>query len=220
MKTLIEKIARVQSSLKAPKSQYNKFGGYSYRSCEDILEGVKPLLAENGLILMISDEIEMVGNRYYVKATAIISDGEHELRNTAMAREEETKKGMDASQITGAASSYARKYALNGLLCIDDTKDADAGDNREPQNKEPKKDNPSKPELPKQDTEKNDEIVRKKVEECKASIAKHEKYTEGDPDHQTVARFANKIYELGYKTEANEIIALLEEKTEKDEIPF
>ena len=123
---LYEKLRAVQSALKAPKGQENKFGGYRYRSCEDILEAVKPLLAENGLALTISDEIVLVGERYYVKATATITDGENSVSVTAYAREEETKKGMDAAQITGSASSYARKYSLNGLLAVDDTKDPDA----------------------------------------------------------------------------------------------
>ena len=125
MKTLVEKVNWIQSNLKAPKNQRNNFGGYNYRSCEDILEAVKPLLAEKGLVLTVGDEVVQLGDRFYVKATASITDGEHEITNTAYAREALEKKGMDASQITGATSSYARKYALNGLLCIDDTKDAD-----------------------------------------------------------------------------------------------
>ena len=119
-----KKLAEIQQKLKAPKGQMNKFGGYKYRSCEDILEAVKPLLGD--LILTVSDDIALVGNRVYVKATATVSDGEHTVSTTAFAREAETKKGMDDAQITGSASSYARKYALNGLFCIDDTKDADA----------------------------------------------------------------------------------------------
>lgn len=127
MKAFIEKVAKIQLTLKAPKSQFNKFGKYNYRSCEDIMEGVKPLL--NGLLLTVSDEMELVGDRIYVKATATITDGENSVKNSAFARESLTKKGMDDSQITGTASSYARKYALNGLFCIDDTKDADSMDN-------------------------------------------------------------------------------------------
>jgi len=123
-----EKLLAVQQELKANKTQFNKFGGYSYRSCEDILEAVKPLLSKNGLVLTISDEIVSVGERIYVRATALIVDaksGELIASTNGFAREEETKKGMDSSQVTGAASSYARKYALNGLLCIDDAKDSD-----------------------------------------------------------------------------------------------
>lgn len=125
----IEKIVAIQSELKAPKGQYNSFGKYNYRSCEDILEGVKPLLAKHGLVLTIRDGIELIGDRFYVKATATITDGKEQLSTDAYARESADKKGMGASQVTGATSSYARKYALNGLLAIDDTKDADTMDN-------------------------------------------------------------------------------------------
>lgn len=128
----MEELIKIQSALKAPKKQYNKFGKYNYRSCEDILESVKPLLHENKCQLIISDDITCVNERVYVKATAIISNNAGEtVKATAFAREEEVKKGMDASQITGSASSYARKYALNGLFCIDDTKDADSIDNKD-----------------------------------------------------------------------------------------
>ena len=132
-----EKILNIQSELKAPKGQYNSFGKYKYRSCEDILEAVKPLLKENKLIMNITDELVYIGERYYIKATAVISDIEsgEQFINTAYAREEDTKKGMDGSQITGTASSYARKYALNGLFLIDDTKDADTDEYHEQNNK-------------------------------------------------------------------------------------
>ena len=126
MKTFVERLTLVQRNLKAPKGQTNSFGKYKYRSCEDILESVKPLLTEQNLLLTITDEIVEHGNRIYVKSTASITDGEHAVSTTALAREEDVKKGMDSSQVTGAASSYARKYALNGLLCIDDSKDSDA----------------------------------------------------------------------------------------------
>lgn len=125
----------VQRDLKAPKNQYNSFGKYRYRSCEDILEGVKPILQEYGCSIVLSDTIEQIGDRFYVKATATFYDcvtGES-VSNTAYARESDDKKGMDASQITGTASSYARKYALNGLLLIDDTKDADTDENHNEQ---------------------------------------------------------------------------------------
>ena len=126
---LTQSVGDIQHKLKAPKGQYNSFGKYNYRSCEDILEGVKPLLKEHNLALLIDDEIVQIGERYYVKATAKITDGREIVSATAYAREPDTKKGMDESQITGATSSYARKYALNALLCIDDTKDADTMDN-------------------------------------------------------------------------------------------
>jgi len=123
-----QKLQGIQSSLKAPKGQTNKFGGYKYRSCEDILTAVKPLLAEWGCSIVIQDDIVEVGGRVYVKATVSLADNDTELAvsATAFAREAEVKKGMDDAQITGSASSYARKYALNGLFAIDDTKDADA----------------------------------------------------------------------------------------------
>lgn len=126
---LNQRVGDIQHKLKAPKGQYNSFGKYNYRSCEDILEGVKPLLKEHNLALLIDDEIVQIGERYYVKSTAKITDGREIVSATAYAREPDTKKGMDESQITGATSSYARKYALNALLCIDDTKDADTMDN-------------------------------------------------------------------------------------------
>ena len=131
--TLIAKLAAIQTKLHAPKNQHNKFGGYNYRSCEDILEAVKPLL--DGLVLTITDEVTEVGGRIYVKATARLTDGTDAMTATAFAREAETRKGMDESQITGSASSYARKYALNGLLLIDDNKDADSQDNSQPAQK-------------------------------------------------------------------------------------
>ena len=120
-----EKLVAIQTDLKAPKGQKNTFGGYKYRSCEDILEAVKPLLAREGLVLNISDEVIEIGGRVYVKAKATITDGTNFQTSTAYAREAETKKGMDPAQVTGTSSSYARKYALNGLFCIDDTKDPD-----------------------------------------------------------------------------------------------
>jgi hypothetical protein len=123
-KTLHQKLANIQQKLKAPKNQFNKFGNYPYRNQEDILEAVKPLLGD--LTLIIEDDIKEIGGRVYVQAKATLSDGEHSVSNSAYAREEESKKGMDSAQLTGATSSYARKYALNGLFLIDDTRDADA----------------------------------------------------------------------------------------------
>ena len=129
----MKELLQIQSELKAPKGQFNAYGKYNYRSCEDILEAVKPILKKNNCTLLLSDSLIYVGERYYIKATATLVNAEGKSVSTeAYAREEETKKGMDASQITGASSSYARKYALNGLLCIDDNKDSDTtntGDN-------------------------------------------------------------------------------------------
>lgn len=122
----MKELITIQSELKAPKTQLNRFGGYKYRKAEDILEAVKPLLAKQKCTLIISDDIVMIGNRIYVKATATIKNEKGECETTTgWAREEETKKGMDGSQITGASSSYARKYALNGLFAIDDNADSD-----------------------------------------------------------------------------------------------
>ena len=138
--TVYEKLAQVQQELIAPKNQYNSFGKYNYRSCEDILEGLKPCMAKVKAAVTVSDEIVMIGDRYYIKATATFHDAEsgESVSNTAYAREEEGKKGMDASQVTGSTSSYARKYALNGLFCIDDVKDADSRDNRQKEAEEQK----------------------------------------------------------------------------------
>ena len=136
---LYEKLSKIQVEMKCNKGQYNSFGKYSYRSCEDIQEAVKQYLKELKCLLVISDEVVMIGDRYYIKATATITDAESEtsIFNTAYAREEFDRKGMDASQITGATSSYARKYALNGLFCLDDVKDADNGKAEDKAEKKP-----------------------------------------------------------------------------------
>ena len=127
-KNVYQKLMEVQSKLKAPKSQYNSFGKYSYRSCEDILEALKPLLNEVGAIVNISDQVKLIGDRYYIEATAMFLDVNtgDSIISKAIAREDESKKGQDLAQLSGATSSYARKYALNGLFAIDDNKDADS----------------------------------------------------------------------------------------------
>lgn len=137
MDNIYKKLLQVQSKLKAPKGQRNKFGNYNYRSCEDILEAVKPLLKEYGLVQIIQDSIKCIDGWHYVQSHIILFDADSDpktgvscLESTGMAREPETKKGMDAAQITGATSSYARKYALNGLYAIDDTKDGDSTENK------------------------------------------------------------------------------------------
>lgn len=119
-------LINIQGELKAPKTNYNKFGNYAYRSAEDILEALKPILQKNNCILTLSDDIILIGNRFYIKAIATLSNEKESITACAMAREDESKKGMDGAQITGSCSSYARKYALNGLFAIDDTKDSDA----------------------------------------------------------------------------------------------
>ncbi|WP_019124680.1 ERF family protein [Peptoniphilus grossensis] len=125
--TIFQKLQNIQSKLKVEKKNYNSFGGYNYRSCEDILEAVKPLLVENNLALVMTDEVEAIGERYYIKATATLYDTENgtNISATAYAREVKEKKKMDDAQVTGSSSSYARKYALNGLFAIDDAKDSD-----------------------------------------------------------------------------------------------
>ena len=156
---LKEKLLNIQTKLKAPKGQLNSYGGYNYRSCEDILEMVKPLLKINKCVLTISDEIVIVGDRYYIRAAATITDaeGDENYTNVAYAREEESKKGMDGAQITGTASSYARKYALNGLFCIDDTKDADTDEHIRETGADQKEE--------KKATDKQIELIRKIAEE-------------------------------------------------------
>lgn len=135
--TIYEKLLSIQNELKVPKNQRNNFGNYNFRSCEDILEEVKPICKKNNVVIIVSDEIKQIGERYYVEATASLIDIEtsEKIVNKASAREEDSKKGMDASQVTGASSSYARKYALNGLLAIDDNKDADTDEFAKQQNK-------------------------------------------------------------------------------------
>ena len=141
---IYEKLMNIQQELKAPKGQYNDFGKYKYRSCEDILESVKSLLEKYKVTIILTDKSEQIGERYYIRAKAILIDTESNkiIENTAYAREEETKKGMDGSQITGTSSSYARKYALNGLLLIDDTKDADTDEFAKENNKGKTKEEP------------------------------------------------------------------------------
>lgn len=172
--TLIQKLLSVQEKLKAPKSQNNNFGKYKYRSCEDILEAVKPLNVEAGLLLTISDEIELVDGRHYVKATCRVTDGTDEIVVTASAREAGNKKGMDDAQVTGATSSYARKYALNGLYLIDDTKDADTDEYAQQQKR-----SSQKQQKPKQNDQQNEfqenrkvtnDIMKKIAEETGKSI--------------------------------------------------
>ena len=159
MNNIQYKLLTIQSALKVNKSQYNDFGGYNYRSCEDILEAVKPLCVLHDVVLTVTDEMVQLGDRFYVKATAILSDSTDEIRVSSFAREALSKKGMDEAQITGSSSSYARKYALNGMFCIDDTKDADST-NKHGKDEEPKKE--SKPML---DPEITDVINKCKDEE-------------------------------------------------------
>ena len=160
--SITELMHKLQKELKAPKSQYNKFGGYNYRSCEDILDGIKKILPDN-VYLTLNDEMVQVSNRVYVRSTATLKSGDEQVSCSAYAREPESKKGMDESQITGAASSYARKYALNGLFCIDDTKDADTNEHKK--EVEPKKEAPK---LTKEQQELKDKAdnINKQLQGC------------------------------------------------------
>ena len=141
----MEALISIQEKLEAPKGQYNSFGKYKYRSCEDILSALKPVLAEEKAYLTLSDEVVQIGERFYVKATATLYAGKESVSVSSYAREAQTKKGMDEAQITGAASSYARKYALNGLFAIDDTKDADATNTHGKENTPPARPRQRKP---------------------------------------------------------------------------
>lgn len=191
-KEFYTRLAEIQRTLNAPKNQYNSFGKYKYRSCEDILEGVKPLL--NGLFLSISDEIVPVGDRYYVRATATITDGESKHTASAMAREEESKKGMDAAQVTGATSSYARKYCLNGLFGIDDSKDADTDEHKNQQNNA-KQPQPQKPAMtPEAVLKAFTEAAHLKatIPELKTAFAKAWQMLDGKPEQAK----AQEIYEI------------------------
>ena len=166
-----QKLVDIQRKLKAPKGQYNSFGKYKYRSCEDILEAVKPLLAKEGCVLVISDDVVEVGERYYIKATATITDCEDgsSMTTSAFARESFDKKGQDESQITGSASSYARKYCLNGLFLIDDTRDSDATNTHK---KEAPVENEKLTNLKKQIVDKAKELGGSKNAGVKAVVAK------------------------------------------------
>lgn len=185
--TVYEKLASVQRDLKAPKGQYNSFGKYKYRSCEDILEAVKPILASVNCVVVLQDNIEHIGDRFYIKSTAKFIDAEsgEETLNTAFAREDADKKGMDGSQITGTASSYARKYALNGLFLIDDTKDADTDAYHEQTNR--------KSENPKIDA------AKAKAKEVKRALVK---LNGGDVDA------ANAMWQANYKHDENDIVKM------------
>lgn len=192
-KEFYARLATIQHTLNAPKGQYNNFGKYHYRSCEDILEGVKPLL--DGLFLSISDEIVLIGDRYYVKSTATITDGETSHSATAMAREALDKKGMDEAQITGATSSYARKYCLNGLFGIDDSKDADSNEHKQQQNNAKPQQQQQKPKpAPDAALAAFTEAAMKKatLEELKQAFAKAWQMLDGTPEQQK----AKDVYEI------------------------
>lgn len=194
-------LTEIQNELKAPKNQYNSFGKYKYRSCQDILEALKPLLLKHKATLIINDEIQETGTRVYVKAICTFVVGDEKIQATAYAREEESKKGMDGSQVTGASSSYARKYALNGLFLIDDTKDADTDEFKE-QSKN-KQENKSKQELTKEQIN------------ILYSMASEKGFTQKDIQN-VISKSFNKrsVTELS-QAEYNEILDRMEKSTSK-----
>ena len=174
----MEKLIKIQAKLKAPKDKFNSFGNYSYRSAEGILDALKPLLEEEGLLLTVSDELVMLGERFYVKATAQITDGSTFSMVTAYAREELTKKGMDGAQVTGAASSYARKYALSGLFLIDDGQDPDSQNKHGKEQSEKPQGKPNSP--PQQQKPAENGEVSKQREEIRTLILE---MANGDIEH-------------------------------------
>jgi hypothetical protein len=199
-KNIYEKLNYIQVNLKAPKGQYNNFGKYKYRSLEDITDALKPFLQETGTHLILSDTVELIGERYYVVANATITDGENSVSVKGYAREAQNKKGMDDSQITGAASSYARKYALNGLFAIDDTKDADATNKHETEKKNIKQ--PQKANVYKKPERKvTDEQAKKKLTEIVGKFKKQFNYTENKQAIEAINKAlevdVNEIYSKG-----------------------
>ena len=205
---IYEKLSVVQTELKAPKTQFNGFGKYKYRNCEDILEAVKPLLAKNKLTILVSDMVENVNDRFYIKATVTLVDVETGENTTtqAYAREEENKKGMDSSQLTGSTSSYARKYALNGMFLIDDTKDADTTNNHGNDQKNENK-----------DTNKSDKQQQKKetkkitIETYLEAIRKYEKEYQTEIKDYLVDKALMEIKDLNLE-QAKELAIQIKEK--------
>lgn len=194
-KTIQQKLLSVITTLKAPKGQYNDFGKYTYRSAEDILEAVKPICYENGLLPKLSDEVIMIGERYYIKATVSVQDDSGTMiESVGLAREPESKKGMDGSQITGTASSYARKYALNGLFLIDDTKDADTDENRRERQNRSNNQNSS----PKKATKAQKDELKKSFEEIASMSKKSAKTVEAQM--LAVVQFDRKFDDLTVDT--------------------
>ncbi|KSU26064.1 hypothetical protein N42HA_01447 [Lactococcus lactis] len=201
MKNITQKLIKVQSELKAPKGQKNTFGNYNYRSAEDILEAVKPLLSEQGLLMTITDIIEQIGERYYIQAKVILTDGEDTVEVTGYARESLNKKGMDDSQITGTASSYARKYAMNGLFLIDDTKDSDSNENRtERENRAKKADV---------------EVEREKQAKIAKLNAQYERALKAANDNEAPMELLTKWNKLPKSAALKEIAEWINENTEK-----
>lgn len=211
---IYEKLAKIQSELKVPKSQRNTFGNYNYRSCEDILEAAKPLLNEQGLVLVIDDEVVNVGNRNYVKSTAKLIDTEDKegMFTTAYAREDEVKKGMDGSQLTGSTSSYARKYALNGLFAIDDTKDSDATNDHGKGQSQTTKDKPKQENQPTMDKEIVDgSLASDKQLGMLYALVKQKEYTPESMASYIKHNYNKDSSKALTKKEASEVIKMLQD---------
>ena len=204
----MDKLIAIQSELKAPKGQYNSFGKYKYRSAEDILEAVKPLCVKHNVLLTLTDSIELIGERYYVKATARVSDGTKAVEVTALAREDLDKKGMDGSQITGTASSYARKYALNGLFCIDDTKDADTDEYTA--KTQGKKDSDAK-----KDAEKKKELETTAISAAEAKTLKGLIEMTGTDEKKLLKSYKAATIEALSKAQWAQAVKILSERKEK-----
>jgi hypothetical protein len=203
--SIYKKLLNIQVELKAPKGQYNSFGKYNYRNSEDILEALKPLLNKNNVTVMVSDKVINSGDRFYIEATVKFIDAEtgEIIETTALAREEQTKKGMDSSQITGSASSYARKYALNGMFCIDDTKDADSRNNKD-----------DKPEKKQEDIKNTDLEKAKKIKQVFA-IASNQKITKETIDSYIMKVFGKDSMAKMEKSELDTLIYRLQNKQKK-----
>ena len=196
-KEFVEKFLKLQLEIKAPKNSFNSFGKYKYRNVESILEGYKSVAMSNGLILTISDSVELIGDRYYIKATATITDGESSIEAVGYAREAITKKGMDDSQVTGATSSYARKYALGGLFCLDDNEDADYLGGFEP---DTDKDNTIQPNIPANVAENIDRLNKSKDKgKSEAEIEKAMMlYASKGFEAESLKKFLNSLQYLGF----------------------
>jgi essential recombination function protein len=195
---IYEKINKIQVELKAPKSQRNNFGNYNFRNCEDILEALKPLLLREKIIIQLSDDLVQIGDRFYIKATATLIDVESGEKHstTAFAREELSKKGMDGSQITGASSSYARKYALNGLLAIDDTKDSDTTNTHNNNDSKNQKKQVSTEEKRKNGENYIAKNTQKYQEMINGFFETHNAKNIAELSNDNVSELARKIYEL------------------------
>lgn len=216
MKNILKKTFDIQQELKVPKNQRNTFGNYNFRNCEDIMEASKPICAKHNCLLTCSDELIQVGDRYYVKATATLFDidSEESISTSACAREEETKKGMDASQITGASSSYARKYALNGLLQLDDNKDADTNEYKKQQNKGNQKSTVKKVDKPIEMIDANQikviHTLFAKIEKSESQVFKN--FTNDKAKENVYNQYKVKSSKELTKESANKMIDLLKKK--------